>query len=107
MSYTNTIKIRFTISHEFYIYNITTVKNLGRIAHNVERKMIYLNMAKSSVNAETIIITHPVQASQVLHFVLVCVWVVVDDGVLFVHTARLHDTKSSQSLQSKLINSEF
>ena len=42
--------------------------------------------------------THPVQAAQVLDFMLVCVRLVVDDSVLFVHTAGLNHTKSSQSL---------
>lgn len=34
-------------------------------------------------------LTHPVQAAQILHHVLVCIVVIVDDSVLFVHTARL------------------
>lgn len=33
--------------------------------------------------------THPVQAAQVLHHVLICIWVIVDDSMLFIHTARL------------------
>lgn len=35
--------------------------------------------------------THPVQAAQVLHWVLISVWVIVDHGVLLVHTARLQN----------------
>lgn len=34
-------------------------------------------------------LAHPIQAAQILHHVLVCVVVIVDDGVLFVHAARL------------------
>lgn len=42
--------------------------------------------------------THPIQAAQVFDLVLVCIGLVVDDGVLFVHAARLNHTQSSQSL---------
>ena len=34
-------------------------------------------------------LAYPVQAAQILHHVLVCFVVIVDDGVLFVHTAGL------------------
>lgn len=40
--------------------------------------------------------THPVQAAQVLDLVLICIWLVVDDGVLFVHATGLnHNTDQS------------
>lgn len=44
-------------------------------------------------------LTHPVQAAQVLHHVLVCLVVIVDDGMLFVHTARLQ-----QQIRDKTIS---
>lgn len=34
--------------------------------------------------------THPIQTAQVFDFMFICVWLIVDDGVLFVHTARLN-----------------
>lgn len=40
--------------------------------------------------------THPIQAAQVLHPVLVPVLVIVDDGVLLVHAAGLGDTDNFQ-----------
>lgn len=47
--------------------------------------------------------THPIQAAQVLHHVLISVSVVVDHSVLFVHTARLKQTsKHDQSSISEL-----
>jgi len=48
--------------------------------------------------------THPIQAAQVLHLVLVCVGLVVDDGVLLVHAAGLNRTESSQSPRSTPIS---
>lgn len=44
-------------------------------------------------------LAHPVQAAQILHHVLICVVVIVDDGVLFVHTARLQ-----QQIRDKTIS---
>lgn len=40
--------------------------------------------------------THPIQAAQVLHPVLIPILVIVDDRVLLVHAARLGDTDSFQ-----------
>lgn len=36
-------------------------------------------------------LSHPIQAAQVFDQVFVSCWVVVDDSVLFVHTARLRN----------------
>lgn len=43
-------------------------------------------------------LAHPVQAAQILHHVLVGVVVIVEDGVLFVHTARLQPQSRGKSL---------
>lgn len=43
-------------------------------------------------------LTHPVQAAQVLHHVLVCVWVVFDHSVLFVHTSRLQSKEKVKKM---------
>lgn len=48
-------------------------------------------------------LTHPIQTAKVLHHVLVCVWVIVDHSVLFVHTSRLQSKDTVRKI-SKVIS---
>lgn len=44
-------------------------------------------------------LTHPIKASQVLHFVFIARWLVVDHSVLLVYTARLKTLKHMKMLR--------
>lgn len=48
--------------------------------------------------------THPIEAAQVLHQMFICGQVVVDDSVLFVHTARLRHRHTTQPLSLPFIS---
>lgn len=48
-------------------------------------------------------LTHPIQTAEVLHHVLICVWVIVDHGVLFVHTSRLSMRKGQRHSYSVIL----
>ncbi len=52
-------------------------------------------------------LTHPIQASQILHFVLITAGLIVDDGVLLVYTARLQShTDKSKSYEPQRVFAE-
>lgn len=49
--------------------------------------------------------THPIETSQVLHPVFITVLVVVDDGMLLVHTAGLQGTDSGPQMPHPRVRS--
>lgn len=52
-------------------------------------------------------LTHPIQASQILHFVLITAGLIVDDSVLLVYTARLQShTDESKSYEPERVFGE-
>lgn len=49
-------------------------------------------------------LTHPIQASQILHFVLITAGLIVDDSVLLIYTARLQShTNESKSYEPETV----
>lgn len=63
------------------------------------QRLAPLTLCTEAGSHETL--AHPVQAAQILHHVLVCVVVIVDDGVLFVDAARLQQQSRDNAMRKE------